>query len=396
MQYQRESRQRLQHLARYFPAVVLTGARQTGKTTLLKACFPDHNYVSLDLPSYAALAQEDPQSFLAQHKQPLLIDEVQYAPGLFRHLKIQIDQNRDSPGQYILTGSQKFTLMKAVSESLAGRAGVMELEGLSSEELGAELDRYLAAHGPHRVLARGFFPELWKTPSFPSFEFYQSYLATYLERDVRQLLNVTSLRDFERFMRACAIRSGNILNKSELAKDVGIHHKTANDWISVLEASNQIVLLEPYFANETKRIVKSPKLYFTDSGLLCALLGLREESIENYANIGAIWETFLFSRFRKFSENFGKKYSIWFYRDQRGLEVNFLLEASGKVLLVESKWSQLPGKSAIQSLEKLKRKIPTVYASYIACRAESAFPIGENLAVNGLVANGLASILEHV
>ena len=236
MRYKRDSQDRILKLSQFFPAVVLTGARQTGKTTLLRTLFPDHNYVSLDLPSKAAEANHDPSSFLRKHPQPVIIDEVQYAPDLFRHLKVAIDENRDLNGQFILTGSQKFVLMKAISDSLAGRIGLAELDTLSSEELGEDLHRYVQDHGVPQTLARGFFPELWKNPNFPSEEFYSSYIATYLERDVRQILNVSSLRDFERFMRACAIRNGNVLNKSELAKDVGIHHKTANDWLCGLAA----------------------------------------------------------------------------------------------------------------------------------------------------------------
>lgn len=200
----------------------------------------------MDLPSQAEEANRDPQSFLRKNPAPVIIDEVQYAPDLFRHLKTVIDQNREARGQFILTGSQKFTLMKSVADSLAGRVGLMELEGLSAGELGSSLQHYLQKHGPAKTMARGFYPQLWRELDFPSFEYYQSYIATYLERDVRQILNVTSLRDFERFMLACAIRSGQILNKSELAKDVGIHHKTANDWLSALQASNQIFLLEPF------------------------------------------------------------------------------------------------------------------------------------------------------
>lgn len=224
MRFQRDCQERILKLSQFFPAVVLTGARQTGKTTLLRGLFPKHHYVSLDLPSKAAEANQDPSAFLAKHPQPLIIDEVQYAPDLFRHLKVVIDENRELNGQFILTGSQKFVLMKSISDSLAGRVGLAELDTLSAEELGEDLEHYVCEHGVAKTMARGFFPELWKDPQFPSEEFYSSYIATYLERDVRQILNVSSLRDFERFMRACAIRNGNILNKSELAKDVGIHH----------------------------------------------------------------------------------------------------------------------------------------------------------------------------
>lgn len=385
MRFKRDIKDRLLKLSRFFPALVLTGARQTGKTTLLRSTFTEYNYVSLDLPSKAAEANEDPEAFLSKHPAPLIIDEIQYAPDLFRHLKVAIDADRDKKGQFILTGSQKFALMKNITDSLAGRVGLAELDTLSSEELGSYLTEYVSQHGVAKVLARGFFPELWKDLDFPSQEFYDSYIATYLERDVRQILNVSSLRDFERFMRACALRNGNILNKSELAKDVGIHHKTANDWLSVLEASNQIVLLEPYFSNETKRIVKSPKLFFTDTGLLCSLLGLREDSISDYANIGMIWESLIFSRYRKRELNFNDGVRLWFYRDNTGLEVDFVLEHVGKLNLVESKWTQYPDQKATKPMLRLSERLTNVKGQFLACRTDSSFPVGDSLAYHGLL-----------
>ncbi len=219
---------------------MLTGARQAGKTTLLKSLFKGYTYVTLDLPSIAALAEEDPSEFLAKYPPPVLIDEVQYAPQLFRHLKVAIDQNREANGQFILTGSQKFVLMREVADRLAGRCGVLDLENLSMGELGPDGNRYLGAHAPGVLLARGFFPQLWKDQEMLSTDFYESYLATYIERDVRKILQIGSVRDFERFMRACAARSGHLLNKSDIAKDVGVTSETVNQWIGVLNASNQV------------------------------------------------------------------------------------------------------------------------------------------------------------
>ena len=259
----RDIEPRLQRSARTRPVVVLTGARQTGKTSTFRRLFPDHEFVSLDLPTEAEQAEKEPNSFLRRHQPPVIIDEVQYAPGLFRHLKAAVDAHRPRNGQFLLTGSQKFTLMRSVSESLAGRADIAELETLSLAEIrGAlpqtELEKPSSAAG---------FPSCMPTPTSTMSAFYNSYLATYLERDVRSLANVGSLRDFERFLRACALRSANLLNKADLARDVGISPSTANQWLSTLEASGQIVLLEPWFSNRTKSIVKSPKLYLADTGL---------------------------------------------------------------------------------------------------------------------------------
>ena len=234
-------------LAAQFPAIALTGARQTGKTSLLQRLFPGHTYVTLDVPSTAELADKDPETFLARHPPPLVVDEVQYAPRLFRHLKVFIDSDRHNMGRFILTGSQLFPLMKGVTESLAGRIGIIELENLSCHELRQHNYQFSTLQEQTRLLARGTFPELWRVPESDAFRFYESYLATYLERDVRQLVNVGQLRDFERCLRACAVRSGNLLNKADIARDVGVSPPTINAWISALQASGQIVLLEPFF-----------------------------------------------------------------------------------------------------------------------------------------------------
>ena len=370
-------------LARHFPAVVVTGARQTGKTTLLTRLFPDHNYVSLDLPAEAQLAEEDPQTFLIRHPAPLLVDEVQYAPGLFRHLKVEIDQNREASGHYILTGSQKFALMREISDSLAGRCGVLELEALSINELGSAFAERESKEGIAEILVRGFMPQLWKDPELPPADFFRSYQATYLERDVRQVLNVASLRDFDRFMRAAAIRSGQLLNKTELGKEVGVSHKTIDKWLDVLQATNQITLLEPWHQNIGKRLAKSPKLYFNDAGLLCFLLGLNEAVVSQSYLIGAIWETFVFGELRKFVDIESPEASLWFYRDQ-SREVDFVIERNGELILGESKWKELPTtrdvKQALAAQPLLRNaRLPAM----VFCRTRQSHPIGpEAMAIN--------------
>jgi predicted AAA+ superfamily ATPase len=344
-------------LAAQYPAIVVVGARQVGKTTLLKELFPKHHFVSLDLPSLAEQAENDPDLFLAQHPFPLVVDEVQYAPKLFRHLKSRIDSNRHQMGQVILTGSQKFTLMKEVSDSLAGRVAVLNLENLSSQEL------HLGSNDPWtKILVRGFYPELWRQRQMNPTTFYASYLASYLERDVRQILNVHSLRDFERFIRACAARSAQLLNMSDLARDVGIKPQTARDWLSVLEASNQITLLEPYFENVGKRIVKSPKLYMNDSGMLCYLLALDQQALASTPIIGAIWETYVFAEFRKYISTIGFPASLWYYRDAQGREIDFILLAHGKINIFECKWTESPDDrwiSNINEVAQILSKSPT-------------------------------------
>ena len=322
---------RLHRLARHFPAVVVSGARQTGKTTLLRHCFPDHNYISLDLPSKAEQAERDPGSFLDDHPAPVIIDEVQYAPGVFRHLKSVIDSNRHENGRFLLTGSQHFTLMGGVSESLAGRVGLLELEILSLGEL--QPDSFMATDRQEliRLMIRGQYPELWRVPDMVGTDFYGAYLATYLERDVRQILNVANLRHFERFLRILANRSRSILNKSDVARDVGVSVKAIGDWLSVLQTSGQISLLEPWFTNIAKRMVKTPKIYLRDSGLMCYLLNLITETLPTSPLLGGVWETFVFSEPRKRVSFQDKPISVWFYRDQRAREIDFVLDSGSRL-----------------------------------------------------------------
>lgn len=328
--------------SRQFPALVVTGGRQTGKTTLLRHLFPDASFASLDLPSAAYQADERGEEFLRSFREPVILDEVQYAPGLFRHLKVAIDAQRTERGRFLMTGSQKFPLMQALSESLAGRCAVLELDTLASSEILTAVPRETRL--TEEILWRGGFPELWRDREIEPRLFYSSYVATYLERDVRLALRVGSLRDFERFLRACALRSGQLLNLTELARDVGIAGTTARDWLSVLEASSQVTLLEPYFNNPTRRLIKTPKLYFRDSGLLCFLLGLESPAaLASSALAGAVWETFVLGQILRARAATGSAGQVFFWRDTHGVEVDFLIEQNGRVRLVEAKWAETIG-----------------------------------------------------
>lgn len=380
MQIYRAISERVKSLAKGFPVVAVTGARQVGKTTLLKSLFNEHRYVSLDLPSVAELAENNPELFLQQYPAPLIVDEVQYAPKLFRALKIIVDKNRHKMGSYILTGSQKFSLMKEVTESLAGRVGLLELECLSLAEIGEY-------HDWASLMARGFYPELWRQPTLSSQDFYTSYVATYLERDVRQILNISSLRDFERFIRALAVRSGQLLNRSDLARDVGVSSKTAGEWISVLQASNQIYLLEPYFENIGKRLIKSPKVYFHDSGLLCFLLGLDESSVAQSPLIGSVWETFVYAEMRKRLVVQPHSSSIWYYQAPQGKELDFLILRRGELNLFETKWSEQPDLKAFKSLQLayqdlIKSKSYRIGTQFIVCRTQNQYAKNEVKIIN--------------
>jgi predicted AAA+ superfamily ATPase len=365
---------RLTRLAGQRPALVLTGARQVGKTTLLRRAFPEHAFASLDIPSLAAQAEHDPDAFLRDFPPPLLVDEVQYAPAIFRHIKVEIDRARTKRGRFVLTGSQKFHLMQSISESLAGRVAVLELESLSFHEIASACPRASVTE----VLLRGGYPELWAEPDLDPQEFFASYLATYLERDVRSLLRVGSLRDFERFVRACALRSGQLLNKANLARDVGVSAPTANEWLSVLEASNQVFVLEPWFSNRTKTLVKTPKLYWCDTGFLCFLVGIRSaEELARSPLVGAIWETFACAELRKRLAFAGLDHAFYFWRDRRH-EVDFLFHRGGRFELFEAKWTSQPSAADAAELHAVGEELgpSKVSRRVVLCRAERSFPIG--------------------
>jgi predicted AAA+ superfamily ATPase len=373
MWIERDIESRLLRAAGTRPVVVLTGARQTGKTSTLRRLFPGHSFVSLDLPTEAEQAEKEPEAFLRRHPPPVMIDEVQYAPALFRHLKAAVDEHRNVNARFLLTGSQRFALMKGVADSLAGRAEIMTLETLSLAEIAAARPTISL----EATIARGGFPELHANLDIDTVAFYHSYIATYLERDVRSLLNVGSLRDFERFLRACALRSANLLNKSDLARDVGIAPSTANQWLSVLEASGQIVLLEPWFSNRTKSIVKSPKLYLADTGLLCALLNIGSvDELQNSPSAGAIWETFVFAQLRHRERRAGRSGRLFFWRD-RTREVDFLADIGGRIELFEAKWTELPSSADAVNLEFVRNLAGAerIVGCGVVSRARNSFPL---------------------
>jgi uncharacterized protein len=347
---------RVKELARVYPVVLLTGARQIGKTTLLREHFPEAAFQTLDLPSVAYEAEQNGIGFLSGFSgaPQVVLDEVQYAPALFRSLKYVVDQNRHQMGQFLLTGSQKFVLMQHISESLAGRIAIVEMDTLSSLEL---IDAMLPTTPPvEEVLWRGGYPELWRMPELQPRDFFSSYVATYLERDVRQLVNVTSLRDFERFLRMCALRTGNLVNLDSLASDVGISGPTARQWLTVLEASNIIHLLPPYFANHGRRLIKTPKLYFRDTGLACFLLGLAtQEQMVQSPFLGALWETFVLGQLKRHQMIAPQPAEIYFWRDAHGVEVDFAIWLNGRLQLVETKWSENATSShALRGMDKVR------------------------------------------
>jgi hypothetical protein len=335
-----------------YPVVSVTGPRQSGKTTLVRQELRQHAYVSLELPDERQLALRDPRAFLSQFNGPVIIDEAQRAPDLFSYIQVLADEI-DQPGRFVLTGSQNFLLLDGVSQSLAGRCAVLHLlpfslaeidrrSPLAIESLGAEPPRLPAK--PRGDLAealfRGFYPRIHDR-ALPPRDWLGNYYQTYLERDVRSVLNVGDLETFSRFVRLCAGRTGQLLNLSSLASDCGITHTTARRWISVLESSFLVLLLRPHHRNLGKRLIKSPKMYFLDTGLLCFLLGLRSPAdILHHHMRGSIFEAFVLAELHKNFLHRGEPSDIFFWRDSGGHEVDFVIDLGARRIGVEAKSGQ--------------------------------------------------------
>lgn len=339
----------LKKLARQYPVVTLTGPRQSGKTTLVQAVFPDHQYASLEEPDVREYALEDPRGFLGQFTGGVILDEVQRAPDLFSYIQTIVDR-KDRPGRFILSGSQNFLLLRSISQSLAGRSAILhllplslrELEGREPfplENLGRELSESRGESPPElmETLFRGFYPRIHDKGLDPA-TWYSGYYQTYVERDVREIVNIGDLETFGRFVRLCAGRNGQLLNLTSLANDCGITHTTASRWISILEASFLVHLLRPYHANFGKRLIKSPKLYFLDTGLLCYLLRIQSpEDLRLHAGRGPIFESFVISELIKNFLHQGKEPDLYFWRDSTGHEIDAVVDLGSERVAVEIK-----------------------------------------------------------
>ncbi len=324
----------LRKLASQFSVIVITGPRQAGKTTLARAQFPDHPYASLENLDTAARAEDDPRGFLASFPEGAVIDEIQRVPSLLSYLQQVVDEN-PRPGAFVLTGSQQFGLMGALAQSLAGRAGLLELLPFSVSELmprysGALIDLDAALwHGWYPpIFDRDLDPELW----------YSAYISTYLERDVRQVENIRDMAAFRRFLALCAGRTGQLVNLSAIADESGVSHNTIKSWLSVLEASYLVRLVQPFHRNFNKRVVKTPKLHFLDTGLAARLLGIREPSqLATHPARGALFESFVYAELLKRRLNEHAPWDIYFWRDQGGHEVDFVLESGRSLAAIEAK-----------------------------------------------------------
>jgi predicted AAA+ superfamily ATPase len=394
--HHRTLEKRLPEISSSFPALLVTGPRQSGKTTLLRRVSDrGRRYVTLDDPALRDLARQDPRLFLQRFPPPVLIDEIQYGPELLPHIKMAIDARR-APGQFWLTGSQQFQMMKGITETLAGRIAILNLLGFSRRER----RRWRQDTPPflplaERVDERGsirpaldlhdVFHEIW-LGSFPALAedahrevFMSSYLQTYLERDVRSLTNVGDLAAFQRFIRACAARTGQLLNLSELARDVDVSVPTAKRWLSVLEASFQVLLLRPFHSNVTKRLIKTPKLYFLDTGLCSYLTGwTTARTLADGAMSGAIFESHVVGEILRSWWHDARMPAVHFYRDRDGKEIDLLFEVDGSLHAVEIKRAATVRREWRSTFRILDRLGIPVGSQAVVCLTPEAVPLDEH------------------
>lgn len=320
-------------MARKMPVVSITGPRQSGKTTMAKLCFPKYNYVNLENPDTMQEAQSDPRLFLSQHKHGIIIDEAQLLPELFSYIQTMSDESGKS-GEFILTGSQNFLLSAKISQSLAGRVFITHLLPFSLAKL---KDTPYCSNQPEHFIFSGFYPRLYDKKIKPE-QFYPSYIQSYTERDVRQIINISNLVLFQKFMRLAAGRIGQLLNYYSLANELGVDYKTVKSWFSILEASFIIFLLPPHFNNFNKRLVKSPKLYFYDTGLACSLLEIKSaKEVKNHWAKGALFENMVIADMMKNYFNMAQRPPLYFWRDNTGHEVDCLIEEGKGIKNIEIK-----------------------------------------------------------
>lgn len=386
----------LRKAVREFPAIVLTGPRQSGKTTLLKHLFGEkYRYVSIEPPDVRIAANKDPRGFVEMYPPPVIFDEIQYAPDLLPYIKEKIDADRDSYGRFLITGSQNLLLVEQVTESLAGRAAMLKLLPLTRREMegvpekllpwelkqpGKELKK-ISARKIWSEFLRGSYPELTAHPKRDAALWNSAYIQTYLERDLRTLRQIGDLTQFQNFLRALAARSAQLLDLSDLSRDLGIAVNTVKAWLSVLEATYQIIVLRPYFANIGKRLVKTPKVYFTDVGTLCYLAGLKTpEHAASGPMGGAILETAAVSEIFKTLIHRGIDPHMYFWRTSAGSEVDIIIESEQRLIPVEVKLSSTPRPAMASCIKVFQEDFKErVAPGYVIHTGDVRLPLGTGI-----------------
>ncbi|NUN48861.1 MAG: ATP-binding protein [Candidatus Brocadiae bacterium] len=369
-----------------FPALILTGPRRAGKTTLLRHLFPRATHVLLEDPDVVARFRADPSGFLDDLRLPVILDEIQNLPILFNYIRARIDAHPRLRGRWLITGSQEAPLMKGVTESMAGRAAVFSLLPLSHEE------------SPRVSPHLGGYPEVLSSPA-ASESWFRSYIQTYLERDVRAVSSIRDLATFRRFLALVASRCGTLLNRTDIAAPLGVSVPTITEWLGILEVTGQIALIPPFYENFGKRLVKSPRIYFVDSGLACHLLGITSAAALKVSPFrGAIFESYVASEILKYRLNRGRSRNLYCFRDQQGLEVDFVVDLGNrKLLLLEAKATRTPRPDLARSLAALAKSVrPHDCRPYLVHSAggEAAKPASLLPGVRSVGVDALGSILE--
>ncbi|PIQ78221.1 AAA family ATPase [Candidatus Peregrinibacteria bacterium CG11_big_fil_rev_8_21_14_0_20_46_8] len=389
MYYSREVAHQIEKLRKGFPVISVIGPRQSGKTTFLQHYFKHYSYFNLENPQTRDLIEQDPQQFITLNPKNIIIDEVQRLPDLLSYIQVHVDKQQEM-GSIVISGSQNLLISEKISQSLAGRAAYQNIFPFSLSELQMH---GLALPGHLDQMLKGFYPAVYTREIEPN-EFYNQYIVTYVDRDARLIKNIQNLSQFQKFMRLLAGRVGQIVNISSLANDTGVAPNTAEDWISILEASYIVYRLHPYYKNIGKRLIKSPKVYFYDTGLLCALLNVVEpQELATHFLIGGIFENFIISEFKKELSARGLPVPLYFYRDQQGREIDLIFESKTKLIPVEIKSSSTFNRTFFDAFTYWRKNIQAEISGYVIYSGLDSQKVGED---NLLAWNKLDTLIDHL
>ena len=361
MYYTRQVSSQISKLQKGFPVISVTGPRQSGKTTFLQHHFVDYEYFNLENPQTRELIASDPQQFFELHPKKIIIDEVQRLPELLSYIQAHVDKKQEM-GSIIISGSQNLLISEKISQSLAGRAAYQNIFPFSLNEL---IKHHLNLANHHNQILKGFYPAVYTLDIDPKL-YYSQYLATYVERDARLIKNIQNLSQFQRFMGLLAGRVGQVVNVSSLANDIGIAPNTAEDWISILEASYIVYRLQPYYKNIGKRLIKSPKIFFYDTGVLCSLLNISSTNeLINHFAVGSIFENFIISEFKKEFSEMSKSANTYFYRDNHGNEMDLVVDTGGSLIPIEIKSSTTFSSNFFSGFSYWKKHVDQLAKGYV-------------------------------